>query len=41
MEKLKRIYIYNPVSGESKRYNKNEKIPYGWMRGTGPRKIKK
>jgi hypothetical protein len=35
------IYIYNPMSGESKRFNKIEKIPCGWMHGTGPRKLKK
>lgn len=35
------IYIYDPVSGESKRFNKIEKIPCGWVRGTGPRKLKK
>ena len=35
------IYIYNPETKESKRFNKNEKIPCGWIQGTGPRKLKK
>jgi hypothetical protein len=35
------IYIYNPKNGESKRFDKKEKIPEGWMKGTGPRNLKK
>jgi group I intron endonuclease len=35
------IYIYNTLNGESRRFDKNEKIPHGWLQGTGPRKLKK
>lgn len=34
------IYIHNPETGEAKRFNKNEKIPEGWVRGLGSKKIK-
>lgn len=34
------MYIYNPITIERKRVDKNIDIPEGWLKGTGPRKSK-
>ena len=33
-------YYHDPISGSSKRFNKGDIIPNGWLAGTGPRRPK-